>query len=156
MLSPILIWPSWEVHVVRKWDLDFKIEFLRFWMYVLPTAECMVWYIGAIALSYPSFCYWWLITKKRGWKLCRSPNPNPRGIRKCNSADISVLRLWRLSSAMTALKNFSFRKNWVGSEMVGMKITFFAIFDLTWDHILASKRPKYGIPKAGEFEFSVP
>ena len=55
-----------------------------------------------------------------------------------------------------ALKNFPFRKNWVGSEVVGMKITFFAIFDPTWDHILASKRPKYGIPKAGEFEFSVP
>ena len=54
-----------------------------------------------------------------------------------------------------ALKNFSFRTNWVGSEVVGMKITFFAIFDPTWDHILASKRPKYGIIKA-EFEFSVP
>ena len=52
------------------------------------------------------------------------------------------------------LKNFSFRKNWIGSEVVGMKITLFAIFDPTWDHILASKRRKYGIPKA-EFEFSV-
>ena len=54
-----------------------------------------------------------------------------------------------------ALKNFSFRKNWVGSEVAGMKITFFAIFDQTWAHILARKRPKYGIPEA-EFEFSVP
>ena len=54
-----------------------------------------------------------------------------------------------------ALKNFSFRKNWVGSEMAGMKITFFAIFDPTYAHILAAKRPKYGIPEA-EFEFSVP
>ena len=34
VLLPILIWPNWEVHV-GKWDLDFKIEFLRFWMYVL-------------------------------------------------------------------------------------------------------------------------
>ena len=54
-----------------------------------------------------------------------------------------------------ALKNFSFRKNWVESEVAGMKITFFAIFDPTWAHILAPKRPKYGIPEA-EFEFSVP
>ena len=35
VLSPILIWPNWQVHV-GKWDLDFKIEFLRYWMYVLP------------------------------------------------------------------------------------------------------------------------
>ena len=35
---------------------------------------------GAIALSYRPYCYWWLIMKKRGWKLYyRSPNPNPRG-----------------------------------------------------------------------------
>ena len=34
-LSPILIWPNWEARV-GKWDLDFKIEFLRFWMYILP------------------------------------------------------------------------------------------------------------------------
>ena len=53
-----------------------------------------------------------------------------------------------------ALKNFSFRKNWVGSEVAGMKITLFAIFDPTWAHILAPKKPKYGIPEA-EFEFSV-
>ena len=32
-------------------------------------------------------CYWWLIImKKCGWKLYRSPNPNPRWVRKCNSA----------------------------------------------------------------------
>ena len=31
-------------------------------------------------------CYWWLIMKKRGWKLYCSPNPNRRGVRKCNSA----------------------------------------------------------------------
>ena len=27
----------------------------------------------------PPFCYWWLIMKKRGWKLYRSPNTNPMG-----------------------------------------------------------------------------
>ena len=54
-----------------------------------------------------------------------------------------------------ALKNFSFGKNGVESEMVGIKITFFAIFDPTWDHILATKRQKYGIPKA-EFNFFSP
>ena len=54
-----------------------------------------------------------------------------------------------------APKNFSFRKNWLGSEVAGMNITFFAIFDPTWAHILAPKRPKYGISEV-EFEFSVP
>ena len=44
-----------------------------------------------------------------------------------------------------ALKNFSFRKNWVRSEVAGMKIAFFVIFDPTCAHILALKRPKYGI-----------
>ena len=45
-----------------------------------------------------------------------------------------------------ALKNFFFRENWVGSVMTGIKIAFFVIFDPTWTHILAPKRPKYGIP----------
>ena len=45
-----------------------------------------------------------------------------------------------------ALKNFSFRENWVVSEVDGMKIAFFAIFDLAGAHILVPKRPKYGIP----------
>ena len=44
------------------------------------------------------------------------------------------------------LKNFCFRENRVGSEVAGMKIAFFAIFDPAWAHILAPKRPKYGIP----------
>ena len=39
------------------------------------------------------------IMKKCGWKLYRSPNPNPRGVRKCNSAQFCMLlsltlRLW--------------------------------------------------------------
>ena len=38
-----------------------------------------------------------------------------------------------------ALKNFSFRKNWVGTEVAGMKIAFFAIFDPTWVHIWLQK-----------------
>ena len=42
---------------------------------------------ATIALSYPLYCYWWLIMKKRSWMLYRSPNPNPGGgVRKCNSA----------------------------------------------------------------------
>ena len=45
-----------------------------------------------------------------------------------------------------ALKNFSFGENWVKKEVAGMKIAFFSIFDTTWAHILAPKRPKYGIP----------
>ena len=35
--------------------------------------------------------------------------------------------------------NSFFRKNWVGSEVAGMKMFFFAIFDPTWTHILAPK-----------------
>ena len=38
--------------------------------------------------------------------------------------------------------NFGFKENWVGSWVAGMKTTFFAIFDLTWTHILAPKGPK--------------
>ena len=45
-----------------------------------------------------------------------------------------------------ALKNFVFRENWVGSEVTDMKIAFFAIFDPTWNHILAPKGQKNGIP----------
>ena len=40
-----------------------------------------------------------------------------------------------------AVKNFVFRKNWVGSEVASMKIAFFAIFDPTWSHILAPTGP---------------
>ena len=40
-----------------------------------------------------------------------------------------------------ALRHFIFRENWVGSEVTGMKITFFAIFDPTWTHILVPKGP---------------
>ena len=36
-----------------------------------------------------------------------------------------------------AAENFIFRKNWVGSEVAGMKIVFFVISDPTWTHILA-------------------
>ena len=35
VLSPILIWIICQVHI-GKLDVDFKIEFLHFWMYVLP------------------------------------------------------------------------------------------------------------------------
>ena len=34
----------------------------------------------------------------------------------------------------------------LGSEVTGMKIVFFVIFDPTWTHILAPERLKYGIP----------
>ena len=42
--------------------------------------------------------------------------------------------------------NFIFRENWVGSEVAGIKIDFFAIFDPTCTNILAPKRHKRGIP----------
>ena len=44
-----------------------------------------------------------------------------------------------------ALKNFDFRENWVGSELTGVKIAFFAFFDPTWTHILAPKGPYMGL-----------
>ena len=40
-----------------------------------------------------------------------------------------------------ALKNFIFRKDWEGSEVTGMKIAFFAIFDPTKTHVLFQKSP---------------
>ena len=43
------------------------------------------------------------------------------------------------------LKNFSFWEHCVGTEMTGIKIAFFAIFDPTWAHILAPIRQKYRI-----------
>ena len=46
-----------------------------------------------------------------------------------------------------AVKNFDFKKNWVGSEVASMKIAFFAIFDSTWGHILAPTNPNMGFLK---------
>ena len=42
-----------------------------------------------------------------------------------------------------AVKKFALRENWVGTEVVGMKITFFAIF---WPNLDQYLGPKYGIP----------
>ena len=39
------------------------------------------------------------------------------------------------------VKNFVFRKDWVGTKVAGLKKTFFAIFDPTWTRILAPKGP---------------
>ena len=42
---------------------------------------------------------------------------------------------------MVVLK-FAFREDWVGSKVIGgIKTTFFAIFDLIWNQILAPKDP---------------
>ena len=41
---------------------------------------------GAVALSYPPIVIDDSLWKKRGGKLYRCPNPNPRGVQKCNSA----------------------------------------------------------------------
>ena len=46
-----------------------------------------------------------------------------------------------------AVKNFNFRKNWVGSEVASMKIAFFAIFGPIWTHILAPTGPNMGFLK---------
>ena len=40
------------------------------------------------------------------------------------------------------VQKFAFRENWIGSKVVaGIKITFFAILDTIWTHILAPKDP---------------
>ena len=47
-----------------------------------------------------------------------------------------------------AVKNFVFRKNWVGSEVARMKIAFFSpFFDPIWTHILAPTDPNMGVLK---------
>ena len=38
-----------------------------------------------------------------------------------------------------AVKTFVFQENWIHSEVAGMKIAFFTIFDPTWIHILGPK-----------------
>ena len=43
-----------------------------------------------------------------------------------------------------AVKNFVFRKNWFGSEVAGMKIALFVIFDPTSTHIFAPTDPNMG------------
>ena len=40
-----------------------------------------------------------------------------------------------------AVKNFHFRKNWVGCEVADMKKAFFPIFDPIWTHILPPAGP---------------
>ena len=55
-----------------------------------------------------------------------------------------------------AVKNFDFRKNWVGSEVSGMKIAFFFLpfCDPTWTHILAPTVPNMGFLKQNfNFQF---
>ena len=46
-----------------------------------------------------------------------------------------------------AVKNFVSRKNWVRSEVASIKIAFSAIFDPTWNHILAPTCPNMGFLK---------
>ena len=48
-----------------------------------------------------------------------------------------------------AVKNFIFRENYVGREVTGMTIAFFAIFDPTWTHILV---PNAQIRKNFDFQ----
>ena len=45
------------------------------------------------------------------------------------------------------VKNFSFRENCVRSEVAGMEIAFFAIFDPTWTNIFVRKDPNMELLK---------
>ena len=36
-------------------------------------------FLALLHFRTPLYYYWWFIMKKQGWKLCRSPKPNPRG-----------------------------------------------------------------------------
>ena len=51
------------------------------------------------------------------------------------------LLLYLVFSEIMAPKNFVFMENWVGSEVAGLKIAFFAIFDSNQAHILEPKGP---------------
>ena len=46
-----------------------------------------------------------------------------------------------------AVKNFVFRKNWVGGELAIIKIAFFTILDPNWTHIVAPTGPNMGFLK---------
>ena len=85
-----------------------------------PTFLCVCWYMLYFSLRNsffvfwsnwwryctfvplpPPYCYWWLIMKKHGWKLYRSPNPNPRGVyKKCNSAKLIWFEIFILHHYM--------------------------------------------------------
>ena len=51
------------------------------------------------------------------------------------------LLLYLVFLEIMAPKNFVFMENWVGSEVAGLKIAFFAIFDSNQAHILEPKGP---------------
>ena len=51
------------------------------------------------------------------------------------------LLLYLVFSEIMAPKNFVFMENWVGSEVAGLKIAFFAIFDSNQAHIFEPKGP---------------
>ena len=51
-----------------------------------------------------------------------------------------------------AVKNFIFRENYVGREVTGMTIAFFAIFDPTWTHIFVPNAPNMELLKKN-FDF---
>ena len=98
-------------------------NFANMWCWLTLPAK-----IGAIALSYPPYCYWWLIMKKRSWKLCRSPNPNPRGVRKCNSTQrywchlfvqIGMSVFWHHGFHVAKLSNMAFCQVWLPYQHFG-------------------------------------
>ena len=51
------------------------------------------------------------------------------------------LLVYLVFSETMALKNFVFMENWVGSEVAGLKIASFAIFDSNQTDILDPKGP---------------
>ena len=52
-----------------------------------------------------------------------------------------LLVLLSVFRGLWLLRTLIFRENWVGSKVAGTKITFFAIFDTSWTHILVPKGP---------------
>ena len=52
-----------------------------------------------------------------------------------------------------AVKNFVFMENWVVSEVAGIEIVFFAIFDPTWTHTLAQNGPNMEFLNKQNFNF---
>ena len=84
------IWASWEMDVMPNVNFALssqnKDQLKDLYNYLNQKVITAINTLGRYCTFVPPFCYWWFIMKKRGWKLYRSPNPNLRGVGKCNSA----------------------------------------------------------------------
>ena len=77
-----------------------------------------------------------------GDKLKLPNRESPVDIGRVGMCDkVQNVNNYQLMSHISKLRILFFRENLVGSEVAGMKATFFANFYPTWTHILAPKFP---------------